>query len=105
MNALPFSEWLELTNKALSRREREHATEVEAMPWYQRGIPWNVAVVLIADERNGPTKTYYRNDPAEGERLSECDCCGQMKYGCRNIIAMGMDTHACEECMGNEEGE
>ena len=35
------------------------------------------------------------------DRLSECDCCGKMKYGCEDCIAPGgMDTHACPECRG-----
>lgn len=27
----------------------------------------------------------------------QCDCCGQMKE-CENIVALGMDTTACQEC-------
>lgn len=28
----------------------------------------------------------------------ECDCCGEMKPDCENVVAMGMDTTACEDC-------
>lgn len=39
------------------------------------------------------------NDEPEGD-ASECDCCGKLKYGCVNIVAFGIDTHACPECRG-----
>ena len=47
-------------------------------------------------------KTDSGREDDEDERLSECDCCGKMKHGCRDIIAMGMDTHGCTECLGDE---
>lgn len=39
----------------------------------------------------------------EKEYLSECDACGKMKRGCRDVVYMGMDTHACPQCMGEED--
>ena len=49
----------------------------------------------------------YDRYNCEGDReyLSECECCGQMKYGCVDLVYMGMDTHACpsaEERTTNE---
>jgi hypothetical protein len=41
-------------------------------------------------------------DALEDERLSECDCCGKMKAGCVDIVAYGLDTHACPQCRGLE---
>ena len=35
------------------------------------------------------------------ERVSECDCCQQMKAGCVDLVYLGMDTHACPECRGD----
>ena len=32
------------------------------------------------------------------EHASECDCCGRMQTGCVDIVAYGLDTHACPEC-------
>ena len=46
--------------------------------------------------------TPYDDRLPPDEIESECDCCGQMKYGCRDIIAYGMDTHGCTECLGDE---
>ena len=40
-------------------------------------------------------------DAAEEERVSECDACGELKSGCRDLVYMGMDTHACPECRGD----
>ena len=37
-------------------------------------------------------------DARSEERLSECDCCGEMKSGCEDVTYMGMDTHACPKC-------
>ena len=31
------------------------------------------------------------------EKVTQCDCCGKMAI-CDEVIAMGMDTNACEEC-------
>jgi hypothetical protein len=36
----------------------------------------------------------------EPEHASQCDCCGKLKHGCVDIVAFGMDTHACPECRG-----
>ena len=37
-------------------------------------------------------------DPPE-EYTSECDCCGKMKIGCRDLrIPYVGDVHACPEC-------
>lgn len=38
------------------------------------------------------------------ENLSQCDCCGEMKYNCRDVVAYGLDTHACPACLGDDEG-
>ena len=40
------------------------------------------------------------NCDGDRERMSECDCCAAMKYGCEDVIAYGLDTHACPECRG-----
>jgi hypothetical protein len=38
------------------------------------------------------------------ERLvSECDCCGEMKPDCEDIVWRGMDTHACAKCRGHDQ--
>ena len=39
------------------------------------------------------------------ERLeAECDCCGQMKYSCRDVwISYAGDTHACPQCLGDDD--
>jgi hypothetical protein len=37
------------------------------------------------------------------ERLSQCDCCGEMKYGCVDLVYMGMDTYACPKCRHSDE--
>jgi hypothetical protein len=39
------------------------------------------------------------------EYRSQCDACGKLKYGCRDIwISYMGDTHACPECLGDEAG-
>ena len=37
----------------------------------------------------------------EDQHVSECDCCGKMKAGCRDVVYLGMDTHACPQCRGD----
>lgn len=38
------------------------------------------------------------------EYLSECDCCGKMKYGCRDVwISYAGDTHACPQCLDDDD--
>jgi hypothetical protein len=39
-------------------------------------------------------------DAVAEERLSQCDCCGKMKAGCEDVVAYGLDTHACPQCRG-----
>jgi hypothetical protein len=40
------------------------------------------------------------------EHASECECCGELKYGCRDVTWRGLDTHACPKCLGDlEEGD
>ena len=63
----PFGKWLEFTNQALARRGETQTTEVESMPWYQRGTPWNVAVLLIKDKR---------------ETDATCPACGVYRFMC-----------------------
>ena len=41
--------------------------------------------------------------PEDEERETECDCCGEMKVGCVDIVYSGMDTHACPKCRDAEE--
>ena len=36
-------------------------------------------------------------------RVSECDCCGEMKAGCVDTTYLGMDVHACPKCRDAEE--
>jgi hypothetical protein len=37
--------------------------------------------------------------------LSQCDCCGELKYGCIDVVAYGLDTHACPACRGHAEDD
>jgi hypothetical protein len=37
------------------------------------------------------------------EHASECDCCGELKYGCRDVTWRGLDTHACPKCLNDED--
>ena len=37
------------------------------------------------------------------ERASECDACGELKYGCRDVTWRGLDTHACPKCLDDED--
>jgi hypothetical protein len=39
------------------------------------------------------------------QHFSQCDCCGEMKPDCEDIVYQGMDTHACFKCRGNAEDE
>jgi hypothetical protein len=42
------------------------------------------------------------------DKLSECDCCAQMKAGCINTTTGGsfpMDVHACPQCRGADEDD
>jgi hypothetical protein len=34
---------------------------------------------------------------------TECDCCGEMKAGCIDLVWCGMDTHACPKCRHEED--
>ena len=43
------------------------------------------------------------NCEGDRERRSECDCCGKMKYDCVDLVYLGMDTHACPACRGEED--
>jgi len=31
--------------------------------------------------------------------LAQCDCCGKMRPNVRSVVAYGMDTAVCEECL------
>jgi hypothetical protein len=51
-----------------------------------------------------PTPTTPEVEPPE--QASRCDCCDQLKYGCTDVVAYGLDTHACPQCRGlDEDGE
>ena len=45
---------------------------------------------------------YKFMDDDEAMHISECDCCGLNKVGCIDLVYMGMDTHACPECRGQD---
>jgi hypothetical protein len=54
---------------------------------------WNADSDLDWSESNMPD-----------ERLvSQCDCCGEMKAGCVDLVWCGMDTHACPKCRNEED--
>jgi hypothetical protein len=39
------------------------------------------------------------------EFLTQCDACGELKYGCVDLIAYGLDTHACPKCRNEAEDD
>ena len=40
------------------------------------------------------------------ERLvSQCDCCGEYKSDCEDLVWNGMDVHACPKCRNAEDDE
>jgi hypothetical protein len=54
---------------------------------------WNADSDRDFEDANAPDREF----------LSCCDCCGEMKYGCVDLVFMGMDTHACPTCRGEPE--
>jgi len=47
---------------------------------------------------------YDRDDNFPDERLtSQCDCCGEYKSDCVDLVWCGMDVHACPKCRHEED--
>jgi len=55
-------------------------------------------MAILIDSDGVHTGMYPRHE----EHRSECDACGKMKYDCRDVVYLGMDTHACPECRGDD---
>jgi hypothetical protein len=54
-----------------------------------------MADILPDDESHAFLTAYFAE---RRRRLSQCDCCAQMKTDCIEINMFGLETNACPEC-------
>jgi hypothetical protein len=84
----------------LRREAQEHAeTLVE-----DRGLANALAWAIHCANRS--TDGFWSRVVQAIERLAEeteCDCCGEMKASCVDLIWCGMDVHACPKCRHEED--
>ena len=78
------------------RKENAMRYDFSDDPYYQTAKEEKAEMERLEALQDEAREEYDR------EYLSECDACGQMKYGCEDLVYLGMDTHACAGCRGED---